>query len=95
MLLRYDRYHAQVTNSRDKDVRERRASRIVFDERGQAQVEWLQIPDDRSDLFEHKRLSVTDPSQATKTAKRKPTDLRKLSEWIKARQAAEKNKTER
>ena len=84
-----------MTNSRDKDVRERRASRIVFDERGQAQVEWLPIPDDRSDLFEHKRLSVSDPLHAAKPAKRKPTDLRKLSEWIKAKQAAEKNKSER
>jgi hypothetical protein len=72
----------------------RRRALIRHDDRGNATVEWVDIPENERDQ-ERVPLSVADEPGATGIRQRRPekrTDLRKLSEWIKAQKLAEQNK---
>jgi hypothetical protein len=79
----------------------RRLSKIVHDSRGNAQVEWIELP--AEDLFLEPRLRLSLEGDKPRPAAaplppplpvRKKTDLRKLSEWIKlTREMEELKKT--
>lgn len=77
----------------------RRLSRIVHDSRGNARVEWIDLP--AEDLFLEPRLRLSLEGEAPRPAAvplpaampvRKKTDLRKLSEWIKLTREVEERK---
>lgn len=77
----------------------RRMSRIVHDSRGNAQVEWIDLP--AEDLFLEPRLRLSIEGESPPPAAvprraplpvRKKTDLRKLSEWIKLTREIEERK---
>jgi hypothetical protein len=77
----------------------RRLSRIVHDGRGNARVEWIDLP--AEDLFLEPRLRLSLEGESPRPAAvplppplpaRKKTDLRKLSEWIKLTREVEERK---
>jgi hypothetical protein len=75
----------------------RRLSRIVHDSRGNARVEWIELPAD--DLMVERRLRLSLEGESPRPAAlpaaplaRKKTDLRKLSEWIKLTREIEERK---
>jgi hypothetical protein len=80
----------------------RRLSRIVHDSRGNARVEWVDLP--AEDLMIEPRLRLSLEGDRPRPAAvplppampvRKKTDLRKLSEWIKlTREIEERKKSE-
>ncbi len=66
---------------------------VVHDERGVATLLWAPVADD--DPQKRRALSIaTDPATTHEEPRRKPTDLRKLGEWIKLQReiAARKEK---
>jgi|APDOM4702015248_1054824.scaffolds.fasta_scaffold05564_2 hypothetical protein len=77
----------------------RRLSRIVHDSRGNAQVEWIDLP--AEDLFLEPRLRLSLEGESPRPdavpppaplPARKKTDLRKLSDWIKLTRELEERK---
>lgn len=77
----------------------RRLSRIVHDSRGNARVEWIDLPTE--DLMIEPRLRLSLEGDSPRPAAvglppplpdRKKTDLRKLSEWIKLTREIEERK---
>ncbi len=84
------------------DGNRRRLSRIVHDSRGNARVEWIDVPAEDLMLEPRLRLSLEgDRPQPAAVALppampvRKKTDLRKLSKWIKlTREIDERKKLE-
>ena len=77
----------------------RRLSRIVHDSRGNARVEWIDLP--AEDLMLEPRLRLSLEGDRPRPAvvplppplpARKKTDLRKLSEWIKLTREVEERK---
>jgi hypothetical protein len=79
----------------------RRLSRIVHDSRGNARVEWIDLP--AEDLMIEPRLRLSLEGDSPRPAAmpsppppampiRKKTDLRKLSDWIKLTREVEERK---